>query len=220
MQRLDSSQDKCSWDNMRAVNPNRVIAKQNGDPRFVGNVCKQHPEVNGLRYTVNYRCVVCALNAVKNYQSKNPEAIQQRTKDYYNSNKDVCLQRNKDWVEKNKEYHSKQKREYAQRTAEYIKERYKQYYEANYPRMLAKRNKQHADKIKRTPAWLTKDDYWMIEQAYELAALRSQMFGFPWHVDHIFPLRGKTVSGLHVPTNLQVIPAVENLRKGNRLSHE
>jgi hypothetical protein len=69
----------------------------------------------------------------------------------------------------------------------------------------------------RYPKWITADDRWMIEQAYELAALRTKIFGFSWHVDHIAPLQGKTVSGLHVPTNLQVIPAVDNIRKGNRV---
>jgi hypothetical protein len=77
------------------------------------------------------------------------------------------------------------------------------------------RNRQLA-KLQRTPAWLSDDDKWLIEQAYELAALRTKMFGFPWHVDHVLPLQGRKVSGLHTPINLQVIPGVENSRKGNR----
>lgn len=76
--------------------------------------------------------------------------------------------------------------------------------------------KYKAAKLKRTPSWLTEDDYWLMEQAYELAAMRTKLFGFPWHVDHVLPLQGKHVSGFHVPLNLQVIPGAENIRKGNR----
>jgi len=74
-----------------------------------------------------------------------------------------------------------------------------------------------AAKSKRTPSWLTEDDYWVMQEAYDLAQIRSKMFGFKWHVDHVIPLRGKTVSGLHTPWNLQVIPGQQNRSKGNRL---
>ena len=83
-------------------------------------------------------------------------------------------------------------------------------------RVNANVNKRRADKLKRTPKWLTKDDFWMIKEAYELAALRTKLFGFAWHVDHVIPLKGKNVSGLHVPTNLQVIEGKLNIMKNNK----
>lgn len=74
-----------------------------------------------------------------------------------------------------------------------------------------------AAKLQRTPKWLTEDDHWMIEQAYDIAVKRSEATNIMWHVDHIVPLQGRTVCGLHVPWNMQVITEVENKRKGNRL---
>jgi hypothetical protein len=89
-------------------------------------------------------------------------------------------------------------------------------YRKRFPEKHAvKEARRRTAKLLRTPAWLTPDDFWIIEQAYDLAATRSKLFGVPWEVDHIIPLRGKFVSGLHVPINLQVIPAVVNRAKTN-----
>ena len=86
-----------------------------------------------------------------------------------------------------------------------------------YPhRHLARARKRQASKLLRTPKWLTQDDLFIIEEAYHLAKLRSQLLSIPYHVDHILPLQGKKVSGLHVPGNIQVIPAKLNLQKSNR----
>lgn len=90
------------------------------------------------------------------------------------------------------------------------------YRKANLDKHAAKENKRRAAKLNRTPMWLTEDDHWVIEQAYELAALRTKTFNFYWEVDHVLPLQGKMVSGLHVPENLQVIPATLNRQKNNR----
>ena len=79
----------------------------------------------------------------------------------------------------------------------------------------ARTARRYAAKTKATPAWLTQDDRWLIAEAYDLAKIREKLFGFPWEVDHIVPLRGKRVSGLHVPWNLCVVPCSDNRRKSN-----
>lgn len=64
-----------------------------------------------------------------------------------------------------------------------------------------------------TPKWAC---IFFIEEAYELAQLRSKMFNFQWEVDHMVPIKNELVCGLHVEHNLQVVPAVWNKRKSNK----
>jgi hypothetical protein len=91
---------------------------------------------------------------------------------------------------------------------------YMQAYAKNNPhKICAMASKRRASLRNRTPSWLTADDFWLMEEAYSLAQMRTKLFGSKWHVDHVLPLHGKKVSGLHVPLNLQVIPAIANQQK-------
>lgn len=68
----------------------------------------------------------------------------------------------------------------------------------------------------RTPAWLTPYDFLLIRNFYKKQERLQEETGEKYHVDHIVPLHGKLVSGLHVPNNLQILKAFENLSKGNK----
>ena len=80
---------------------------------------------------------------------------------------------------------------------------------------LAKRYK--LKKVNATPKWLSESQLLNIKCKYQLAAMLNIHGVEAWHVDHIVPIRGKDVCGLHVPWNLRVIPAKENMTKGNKL---
>jgi len=69
-------------------------------------------------------------------------------------------------------------------------------------------------KANRMPKWLNDAQLFEMESVYTYcSALRK--IGLDYHVDHVVPLRGKSISGLHVPWNLQVLPGRENMSKGN-----
>ena len=74
--------------------------------------------------------------------------------------------------------------------------------------------KRRAAELQATPAWA---DGQQIQNIYRVARSLELKTGTKQHVDHIIPLRGKTVCGLHVEANLQVLSAPENIRKGNRM---
>jgi hypothetical protein len=69
-------------------------------------------------------------------------------------------------------------------------------------------------KSARMPKWLNAGELFELESVYTYcSALRK--IGLDYHVDHVVPLRGKSISGLHVPWNLQVLFGRENMSKGN-----
>ena len=96
-----------------------------------------------------------------------------------------------------------------QKNIERIREVDRQEYRRNKDRHIARVMARRAHRGKATPKWLTNDQQ---QQMMEMYANRLEGF----HIDHIIPLKGKDVCGLHVPWNLQYLPATENLRKGNR----
>lgn len=86
----------------------------------------------------------------------------------------------------------------------------------NPARIKANKIKYEKKLAKATPDWLTADDWAAMNAVYEEARRLTQDTGIKHQVDHIFPINGKTVSGLHVPGNLQILTQAENVAKSNR----
>ena len=125
-------------------------------------------------------------------------------------------QAKKAWAEANKEKVKEIKKAFRARNKEKITAEYKDWVQANRGKRNASNSKRRAAKMKRTPGWLTKEDLGKIQEFYTVAQKKTRIEGIEYHVDHIIPLQGKNISGLHVLDNLQVIRAVDNLSKHNR----
>lgn len=91
---------------------------------------------------------------------------------------------------------------------------------AKTPEQHAKRSVQVRQRKQHISVHAAKDygpaDKALMLRMYELASA-YRLLGLEYHVDHIVPLKGANASGLHVGCNLQLLPAKDNLSKGNRL---
>ena len=116
-------------------------------------------------------------------------------KEWYERNKDLTKERARLWALNNPNKVSIKNIKYKKKNKEKITEYNKLWWSSNKDKRASYQAKRKASQLQRTPKWLTKDDLWIIEEAYSLAQLRTNLFGIDWHVDHIIPLQGKLVSG-------------------------
>lgn len=136
------------------------------------------------------------------YQKDNREALRIKKVRYKKNNPEYMAkarERNIEWNKNNLEY----KKQWDKKNRDKGTKKYA-------ARLRAA--KRYAAKLQRTVAW---SDDWKIQQFYIVARKLTKMYGVQFHVDHIVPLQGKLVSGLHVENNLQIITADENIRKRN-----
>jgi hypothetical protein len=169
---------------------------------FTGLPCK-HGHI-ALRKTKG-TCVECQkieweeTNAKRALLPKS-EASKKAGKKYYENNKEVVKLRA------------------LSRSPEDITKYRKTWKKAN-PELVLANDKHRRTKHKQaTPKWLTQEHKAQIKQFYLDAMLVSKVTGVPYAVDHIVPLRGELVSGLHVPWNLAVITREENSKKSNKIN--
>jgi hypothetical protein len=149
------------------------------------------------------QCKACkSLRNKARYQANRDEILAQ-VKAWRKANPDKVKAISKDWYEANKDRH---------------KANTKGWKKTNSGVAASHTAKRRNAKIQRTPPWLSKEQYAEIEKYYAEAMRLTQTLGELYTVDHIIPLQGKTVSGLHVPWNLQVMKGSENFQKNNKFT--
>ena len=161
---------------------------------------------------------------LKEYYIKNKDRIKAQAKAYYERTKadrrDIKLAGGAAYRDRNRELLREKSKDYAANNKDKVRAKQTAYRLTNPDKCRYWCRNRQAKKSLRTPEWLSPDQLWVIAEAYELAALRTTISGSAWHVDHIVPLNGRMVSGLHVPWNLQVILGSENVRKSNSFAEE
>ena len=114
--------------------------------------------------------------------------------------KELERQRNKEYRENNKESISFQKSDY---------------YKKNKEKINKKRKQEYQERKLRNVSFDTELTEFVVAEAKHLKELRNTSTGIVWSIDHVIPLRGSNVSGLHTWNNIQVIPLVNNKQKYN-----
>jgi hypothetical protein len=137
--------------------------------------------------------------------------------EYYKKNKESIRNKHKEYKKKNKENNAITDKLWVKKNPEKVRASKKRYKISHPEKNLAYKSKRRGQQLNATPSWLTKEDLFHIEQYYRLAKSREMFEEIKFHVDHIIPLVNEGVCGLHVPENLRVIPAIDNMKKGNRL---
>ena len=136
----------------------------------------------------NY-CKVCHEVRKTKWRKNNLESVRETQREWVKNNLEKSRAIGRAWAQRNPEYHL----EYTRKARKENPKKYRAWVSARRKRAQ-----------KATPAWA---DLKAIRTFYEHCPV-----GF--HVDHIIPLNGEFVSGLHIVDNLQYLPAPDNMRKG------
>lgn len=141
-------------------------------------------------------------NVLKDQQRRresDPERHKAYSRRHFERNRDAKIANLKDWVAKNPERFKAAK---------------KAWEAANRPLLAAYSAAWRRECRVATPPWA---DFDAMAVFYRESARLTAEAGIRHHVDHIIPIRGRGVRGLHVQTNLRVIPGAENCQKNNKL---
>lgn len=192
---------KCSNLHCSEINPQPLTA-----------FSKEKKRPDGLQL----RCKKCYLE----YRLKNREKILIQKAVYRKANKHKIAvdlaRRYRENIEERKAYAASYGAVYKKENKESLAIKKREWRLANPGKYAAYCAKRRAVKLQATPLWLTEQQFEEMEFFYIEAARLTKETGISHEVDHIIPLQGKNVRGLHVPWNLQILTKTDNISKGNK----
>jgi len=209
----------------------RAEAKAAGSPRYnTGKPCK-HGHVAD-RFTSSGSCSECLAprrrEGMRRWAAANPEEKKRRAAEWYDKNRDEIIERVRENYyadidksrERARDYAARHREKAIRRAIEWRKanpdkKRYAdlRWRKANPDLDNSLKAKYRAARRQACPPWLNKEMLNQIHEIYKLRRQISEATGVPHEVDHIVPLQGGTVCGLHVPWNLRVITKEKNNRR-------
>ena len=181
-----------------------------GDVKPLSGYYKAKNKKDGLRG----ECKQCTKAHNSKYYKQNQEAVKAKVAKYKEMNPEKVRQSGKAakaiWEANNKE--KRKAYQLKHNGSEKHKEASRRWCKNNRATANAGTVRYRTAKANRTPSWANDQ---LIAAYYKEAKRLEELTGIQFHVDHIIPLQGELVSGLHVETNLQLLPAHENLGKSN-----
>jgi hypothetical protein len=154
-------------------------------------------------------CRDCTRLRYKAWSESNAVKAKEYRQEYYKQNAEALREKNRQRYNENSEAN----RLYRQNNAEKRAAQLAEWKRSNAGRVAEMNARRYAAKKRRTMR-LTEQQHLEMTSIYEQASSMTKQTGVQYHVDHIVPMQGKTVCGLHVPWNLRIITANENMSKG------
>ena len=180
------------------------------DNRFAGGICVSCSRESSKAWGAAHREIKRAGD--RNYRALNSETRRQSDAAYYAANRERCKANSREYWALNKDKMHETARKWSQENRDKNAAAQIRYRKAN-PHKVNARAAERRRKHRMFGEMFKQEIYVVYEKAREI----SKRTGVSHPVDHIVPLNGKTVSGLHVPWNLQILPAKVNQSKGARL---
>lgn len=212
------ARQKARWvlEHVKAINKKAVAKYRSAN---VEEIRRKDNEATKRRYAADL--AGSRAKARKRYEA-NAEVLRARSNAYGAAHVKARAERAAKWRKTNpervQELHKRAREKRKERWVEFLeseRKRYRKNYTLDPGKYSAKGAARRAATLRATPPWC---DLGEIVDIYRRAQQLTRETGINHDVDHIIPLRGKTVWGLHIPSNLQILTSSANRKKLNRFT--